>query len=106
MPPKKTAKLPTVAKMASLMTGAVRNIWMYSAHRRAALNRTKHGKGKAALYECEECGAMGIKVEVHHDTGAEVYTAMKQAAIKLFPDPSELTVCCSECHALKHRKDT
>ena len=82
----------------SRIKGAVRQLWLRSRERLAALKRDG--------YTCQCCGrkqskAKGreFKVEVHHKEGILNWDALYKAVYKyLLCDPKHLITLCRECH--------
>jgi len=85
----------------SQIKNALRQVWLRSRERAAALKRTG--------YCCEVCGikqsvAKGreVKLEVHHINGIDWSGLVDLIRERMLPDPSELEPLCVECH----RKET
>lgn len=76
---------------------ALRQLWLRSRERAAALKRDK--------YTCKKCGAKQsrakgkeIKVEVHHMNGIEWEKIIDYVFCYLLCDPKELETVCLDCH--------
>ena len=85
----------------SRITAALRQVWLRSRERAAALKREK--------YCCERCGAKQskakgkeLKVVVHHRQGVDWSGVVDLVIERLLPDPSELEVLCLSCHKKEH----
>ena len=89
-------KLPTTPR--SKVRQALRQVWLRSRERAAALKREK--------YTCQKCGkkqskAKGkeLKVEVHHVHGVLNWDKLLDAVYEqLLCDPKFLEILCVECH--------
>ena len=95
-------RLPTTPK--SQIKNALRQIWLRSRERAAALKRDN--------YSCQICGkkqsvAKGreVKVHVHHINEIDWDGVVELIIDRLLPDPSELKTYCKECHVEEHRKE-
>ena len=89
---KKTTKTPR-----SRVRAAIRQLWLRSRERAAALKRDN--------YTCQECGkkqsrARGkeIKVQVHHLNGIEWEKVTDYVFRHILCDPKELLTLCPDCH--------
>ena len=87
----------------SQVRSALRNLWMRSRERAAALKRES--------YTCETCKrkkttAKGreFDVLVHHRNGIDWDGLIDLVIERMLPDPSELEVVCPECHEKIHEK--
>ena len=93
-------KLPSTPR--SRVRAALRQLWLRSRERAAALKRSKN--------TCECCGvkqsvAKGreVKLEVHHNDGIVDWEPMIDYVYRhLLCDPKHLTVFCKKCHAEEH----
>lgn len=89
-------RLPTTPR--SRVRQAVRQLWLRSRERQAALKRDK--------YACVFCGAKQSRakgkeqsVEVHHMDGIDNWEAVLDAIFKcILVDPSRLETVCKACH--------
>lgn len=89
----------------SKIRAALRQLWLRSRERAAAL--------KAQKYTCIKCDAKQsraagreVYVEVHHDRGVgnweEIYRVVRR---ELLVGPDALIVMCKSCHAETHKKE-
>lgn len=92
-------RLPTTPR--SRVTAALRQVWLRSRERAAALKRTGN--------TCEICGAkqsaakgLEVKLEVHHNNGVQWQQIIDKVYRELLCHPDHLTVLCKECHAKTH----
>jgi predicted HNH restriction endonuclease len=81
----------------SQIRSALRQLWMRSRERAAALKRDG--------YSCQVCGAKQskakgheVKVEVHHKNGCEWDAVIAAVREYLLCNPDELEVLCVDCH--------
>jgi 5-methylcytosine-specific restriction endonuclease McrA len=88
-------RLPTTPR--SKVRAAIRQLWLRSRERAAALKRDG--------YTCQDCGkkqctAKGReqKVEVHHLNGIEWEKVIDYIFRHVLVDPKELETLCPECH--------
>ena len=94
-------KLPITPN--SRIRSALRQVWLRSRERYAALKRDGHA--------CQVCGAkeskaLGreVKVEVHHLHGSGIDEVVELIRQRLLCDPSLLQTLCKECHAKETHK--
>ena len=87
----------------STVRSAIRQLWLRSRERSAALKRTGN--------TCESCGrkqsvAKGreVKLEVHHLNGIEWETIIDYIYRHVLCDPKHLEVLCKECHQEEHQQ--
>ena len=92
-------KLPNTPR--SKIKSALRQLWLRSRERVAALKREK--------YTCERCGtkqsrAKGqeVYVEVHHREGIDWEGVVDIIAERILQTPDKLEVCCKACHDKEH----
>jgi 5-methylcytosine-specific restriction endonuclease McrA len=86
----------------SKIQSALRQLWLRSRERAAALKRDK--------YCCQICGVKQSKkkgfeqkVEVHHTAGRVDWDALIQLIYeRLLVDPAGLETLCPDCHDKKH----
>lgn len=83
---------------------ALRQIWLRSRERAAALKRDN--------YTCQTCNrkqtmAKGreFKVQVHHKDGIDWNGVTELVAERLLPDPDRLETICKECHEKLHGEE-
>ena len=93
-------RLPHTPK--SKVTAAIRNLWLRSRERAAALKREK--------YCCEVCGVKQSKrkgaeqkVEVHHKKGIDWQGITALICERVFQTPDDLQVLCPKCHEEIHK---
>lgn len=86
----------------SAVRSAIRQLWLRSRERSAALKRTGN--------TCECCGrkqsvAKGreVKLEVHHLNGIEWNNIIDYIYRHVLCDPRHLEVLCKECHQEEHQ---
>ena len=90
----------------SIIKHAIRQIWLRSRERLAALKRDG--------YTCQGCHRKQSKakgkefaVEVHHIRGTQdMDKAINAIYDSILPSPEELVTLCKECHEKMHRKET
>jgi predicted HNH restriction endonuclease len=95
-------RLPTTPR--SKVRAAIRQLWLRSRERAAALKREQ--------YTCQKCGikqsrAKGKeqKVEVHHQQGIANWEAVIDFIFsQILCDPSRLDVLCPACHEKEHKE--
>lgn len=95
-------KLPNTPR--SKVRNALRQLWLRSRERAAALKREK--------YTCQRCGVKQSKakgkeqkVEVHHKEGIGNWEIVIDAIIaEILCDPSNLEVVCPNCHDKEHEE--
>jgi len=95
-------RLPNTPR--SKVRAALRQLWLRSRERAAALKREK--------YTCQRCGVKQSKakgkeqkVEVHHKEGIGNWEIVIDAIIaEILCDPSNLEVVCPNCHDKEHGK--
>ncbi len=94
-------KLPYTPR--SKVRAALRQLWLRSRERAAALKREK--------YCCQLCGikqskAKGreVKVQVHHLDGIDWEWILDKVYEKLLCNPDRLEVLCKKCHDKEHLK--
>ena len=93
-------RLPHTPK--SRIASALRNLWLRSRERAAALKR----EGNC----CERCGVKAskakgreVQVVVHHRDGIDNWSEVVQVIReKILCDPERLEVLCVECHQKEH----
>jgi 5-methylcytosine-specific restriction endonuclease McrA len=89
-------RLPNTPR--SKVRSAIRQLWLRSRERAAALRRDK--------YTCQRCGRKQSKakgkefsVEVHHKKGIANWEALIDAVYQwILVDPEHLETLCKECH--------
>ena len=87
----------------SRIRSALRQLWLRSRERAAALKRDK--------YTCQTCGRKQTKikgkefsVQVHHLKGIANWEGLiDEVYMKLLCDPKHLETICKECHDLSHK---
>jgi len=95
-------RLPNTPR--SKVRAALRQLWLRSRERAAALKREK--------YTCQRCGVKQSKakgkeqkVEVHHKEGIGNWEIVIDAIIaEILCDPSNLEVVCPNCHDKEHKE--
>lgn len=95
-------RLPNTPR--SKVRAALRQLWLRSRERAAALKREK--------YTCQRCGVKQSKakgkeqkVEVHHKEGIGNWEIVIDAIIaEILCDPSNLEVVCPNCHDKEHEE--
>ena len=93
-------KLPTTPR--SRVRAALRQVWLRSRERQAALKRAK--------YCCERCGVKAsvakgrvVKLQVHHKGRVTNWNRIIDTVFEeLLCDPQFLEVLCIECHDKEH----
>ncbi len=96
-------KLPNTPR--SKIKAAIRQLWLRSRERAAALKREK--------YCCERCHVKQSKakgkeqkVEVHHRSGIDIWAEVVDLiAEKILSHPDGLEVLCPECHKEEHKDE-
>lgn len=96
-----TRRLPFTPN--SIIRNAIRNVWLRSRERAAAVKREKN--------TCELCGAKGsaakgkeVKIVVHHLDGVDWAGLAEEIRRRILHDPSRLQVLCKECHDGFHKE--
>lgn len=94
-------RLPTTPR--SRIKAAIRQVWLRSRERAAALKRTG--------YCCAHCGKHQSKVkgkectlEVHHQLGIDWDGVVDLIIERVLQDPEFLVPLCKECHAKEHKE--
>ena len=89
----------------SRLRSALRQVWLRSRERAAALQR----EGRC----CEECGRKAserkgqeVKVEVHHLDGIEWERIIEYVYRHILVPPARLECLCQECHSKRHGEGT
>jgi len=92
-------RLPNTPR--SKIKGAIRQLWLRSRERAAALKREG--------YKCERCGAKQSRIkgkevylEVHHKDGIDWDGVVDIIAERILQTPENLEVTCKECHDKEH----
>jgi 5-methylcytosine-specific restriction endonuclease McrA len=87
----------------SQIRSALRQLWMRSRERAAAL--------KAAGYSCAKCGAKQskakgreIKVEIHHREKIDWDGLLELIRERLLQSPERLEALCKDCHDKEHKE--
>lgn len=85
----------------SRITAALRQVWLRSRERAAALKRDK--------YTCQCCGRKQTKrkgeefiVHVHHRDGIDWGEITKIIRERVLQTPDALVTLCKECHEIEH----
>jgi len=88
----------------SRITAAIRQLWLRSRERAAALKRTANC--------CEVCGVKAsrakgreVKLEVHHLDGIDWDGVREFIRERVLQTPDRLQPLCTECHKEKHKED-
>jgi 5-methylcytosine-specific restriction endonuclease McrA len=94
-------KLPHTPR--SRVKNAIRQVWLRSRERAAALKREK--------YTCQRCGAKQsmakgreVKVQVHHIHGIDWDGIVDLIVEKVLQTPEDLEVLCEKCHDKEHNE--
>jgi len=92
-------KMPNTPR--SRIKSALRQVWLRSRERAAALKRTG--------YRCEECGVKfgkktGAKPEVHHKDGIDWDGIVDLIIERVLQHPDRLSPLCHDCHQKEHNE--
>jgi len=86
---------------------ALRDISRWWKPIKAARDRVRLGKGKNAMYRCEQCFSLVDKIEIDHVVEAgslKDYNDLPGFCERLFvEDPLLLMALCTSCHSRKTR---
>lgn len=94
-------KLPSTPR--SRVTAALRNVWLRSRERAAAIKREN---GCCQVCGKKQSSAKGreVKLEVHHLNGVQWQQIIDKVYKELLCDPKHLMVLCKDCHKEVHEK--